>query len=487
MSDLAWLLEDIDNSPEGPEIAAFFDFDGTLIDGYSAKAFFTDRLRNRDIGLRELLRTVIESAKVERRGADITRLMNTAIGGLAGRNIAEVTAAGEGMFARKIAGMVFPDVRAIIAAHAAKGHTVVIASSATPPQIAPAAKDLGITHILATEFEVDETGVLTGKIDGSIKWGKGKADAIVEFAGAHGLDLSQSYAYSNGAEDVPMLEAVGKPRPLNPDEALELIADSRGWPASRLFKPKNIGPLDVARSVASYGALGAGVVIGATSAVLNGSRRAGANLAAGVGADLALAAGGIDINVTGRENLWSSRPAVFLFNHQSQLDVLILGSLLRQDFTGVAKIEASHDPFFAPIGYLMDIAYIDRANSKQARSALGPVVDALKNGRSIAIAPEGTRSATERILPFKKGAFHIAMQAGVPLVPIVIRNAGELMRPHALFMAPGRLDVQVLEPIPTTDWTENMIDDKVTEVRQLYIDAMARWPRYQPPVDEYQM
>ena len=184
-----------------------------------------------------------------------------------------------------------------------------------------------------------------------------------------------------------MLEAVGRPRPLNPDEKLEDIAAERDWPTSRLFRPKSIGPADVVRSLGAYGGLGFGVVAGVGSALLNGSRRSGANLAAAVGSDLALAAGGITMNVIGQENLWAARPAVFLFNHQSQLDVLILGALLRQDFTGVAKIDLSKDPMFAPVGYLMDVAYIDRGNTAQARKALAPVVEALEGGRSIAIAP----------------------------------------------------------------------------------------------------
>lgn len=477
MSDLGWLLEDIDSSPEGPQIAAFFDFDGTLIDGYSAKAYFVERLKNRDVGLGELIRTAVEATKVERRGADIQPLVEAAVAGLAGTPQAEVEAAGDDLFRTKIAGMVFPSARTLIDAHRAKGHTVVVASSATPPQITATAKDLGIEHIIATELEVDDNGILTGAVLGDIRWGDGKANAVREFAAEHDIDLGQSFGYSNGAEDLPLLEAVGRPRPLNPDPKLTMIAGEHGWPVSRLFRPKKVGPVDVARSLAAYGALGMGLAVGIGTALADRSRQAGANAAAGIGSDLALAASGIELNVVGRENLWKARPAVFLFNHQSQLDVIILGALLRQDFTGVAKIEASHDPIFAPIGYLMDIAYIDRANNAKARQALAPVVNALKDGRSIAIAPEGTRSATSRVLPFKKGPFHIAMQARVPIVPIVIRNAGELMRPRALFMTPGELDVKVLEPIDTSSWTTAGLDVHIAEVRQKYLDAMSDWDR----------
>ena len=121
MTDLGWLLEDVANSPDGPQVAAFFDFDGTLIDGFSAKVYFVDRLKSRDMGTRELIRTVVESAKVERRGDDISRLMNTAIRNLAGRSEDEMTALGNDLFARKISAMVFPGARALVEAHAAKG------------------------------------------------------------------------------------------------------------------------------------------------------------------------------------------------------------------------------------------------------------------------------------------------------------------------------------------------------------------------------
>ena len=83
------------------------------------------------------MRTVVESARVERRGADISRLMNVAVSGLEGRTLDDVDAAADKLFRKKIAGMIFPGARALVEAHAAKGHTIVIASSATPPQIVP--------------------------------------------------------------------------------------------------------------------------------------------------------------------------------------------------------------------------------------------------------------------------------------------------------------------------------------------------------------
>src|SRR5205823_2570861 len=135
--------------------------------------------------------------------------------------------------------------------------------------------------------------------------------------------------------------------------------------------------------------MGAAAGVGAGIGLLNGSRRMAGNLATELGSELALALAGVQLEVTGEEHVWSHRPAVFVFNHQSSLDMLVIGSLLRRDFTGVAKKEAARDPRFAPIGALLDVVYIDRANSKRAREALAPVVERLREGTSIAIAPEG--------------------------------------------------------------------------------------------------
>jgi putative phosphoserine phosphatase/1-acylglycerol-3-phosphate O-acyltransferase len=213
------------------------------------------------------------------------------------------------------------------------------------------------------------------------------------------------------------------------------------------------------------------VAAGVGLGLLTRSRRVAANLAIGTGTEAALALAGVRLNVWGEEHLWSSRPAVFTFNHQSSLDALVVGSLVRRDITGVAKKEAARDPRFAPIGLLADIAYIDRKNSTKARSALAPVVERIQSGMSLAIAPEGTRTPTPHLARFKKGAFHIAMQAGVPIVPIVLRNTGALMWRGSSVVRPGTVEVVVLPPIATDEWRLDDLDRHVDETRQSYIDT----------------
>lgn len=476
MPDIDGLVAEVEDGPQGPGVAAFFDFDGTLIDGYSASIYFKDRLRGGDVGLQELVDMVREAVNVEARGADVANMMNVALGALAGRESAELDALGRSLFKRKIARKVYPDARVLIAAHLRAGHTVVMASSATRFQAEAAADDLGIHHVLVTEVETDPLGKLTGRVRGDILWGPGKATAVRGFAEEHGIDLEQSFAYGNGGEDVLFLETVGRPRPLNPDEDLTAEARRRGWPVARFTRTHRRTPLTFARSAAAYTGLFAGLGAGVGLGLLNRDRRTALSVSATVGSELALAAAGVRLEVHGQENLWAARPAVFTFNHQSQLDVLILSALLRSDFTAVAKKELEHDPMFAPMGWLADVAYVDRANSAAAKQALAPAVESLRGGRSLVIAPEGTRSATPRLLPFKKGAFHLAMQAGVPMVPIVIRNAGELMPAHSLLLAAGTIQVCVLPPVSTDGWTAKNLDRQVEHVRHLYLETLADWP-----------
>jgi 1-acyl-sn-glycerol-3-phosphate acyltransferase len=125
---------------------------------------------------------------------------------------------------------------------------------------------------------------------------------------------------------------------------------------------------------------------------------------------------------------------------------------------------------------LADVAFVDRGNTAPAHKALEPAVQKLRDGISLVIAPEGTRSATPALGPFKKGAFHIAMQAGVPIVPIVIRNAGELMWRGASTIRAGTVQIAVLPPIPTVGWAVDELEKHLHEVREQYLATLADWP-----------
>ncbi len=469
------LLEEVKRAPSGPQVGAFFDFDGTLIDGYSARVFYEEQIRHFELSAEEILRSLLAWLEMAIRGSDVSKLMNVAVANWAGHREEEVRELWENLFVKRIAGLVYPEARELVRAHRKAGHTVVLASSATRYQLDALARDLDVGNVLSSQVEVVR-GYFTGFVQGDVVWGEAKARAVEEFAKHSGVKLEKSFAYANGDEDVPFLQTVANPRPLNPQRGLQRVARELAWPMTELQGRGRPGITDVVRTGAALAGLGAAGGVGVTVGLLARDRRQGANVAASLGPDLALALAGVKLNVTGEENLWSDRPAVFIFNHQSSLDVAVVGALVRRDLTGVAKQEAARDPRFAPIGYVVDVVYVDRSNSRQAREALMPAVQRLKDGTSIAIAPEGTRSPTPTLGPFKKGAFHLAMQAGVPLVPIVIRNAGDLMWRRSLVIRPGTVDVAVLDPIPTDGWKTSSVSRAATETRERFVRTLEDWP-----------
>lgn len=471
------LLEAVLAAPAGPEVGAFFDFDGTVIAGYSVTSFIRHHVTHLDVHLSTTLNTLVEGLRgLDGGEEDFRKFLGITMRTWAGRTPEELTALGRQLFRDEIGPNVYPEAWRLVRAHLERGHTVVLASSATWFQVGPAAEALGVDHVLHTAVEVGPDGRLTGHPDGRAPYGEGKAAAVKDFAAAHDVDLDASFAYSNGGEDVPFLATVAHPRACNPDARLRRAAAERGWPAVDFTGRERTGPVEVARTAATYVGMMGGLVTGLGIGLAGGSRRAGLNLGIGLGGDLSLLASGVELDVRGAHHIWDAAPAVFLFNHQSQLDVLVLGALMRGNFASVAKKELATNPLFGPLMRLLDTAFIDRADTAQARKALEPAVEKLRDGVSILIAPEGTRSATPTPGPFKKGAFHLARQAGVPVVPLVFRNTGALMGRNALIIHPGVVQVAVLPPIDVSSWDAAALDEHVEDVRRRYLDTLAHWP-----------
>jgi putative phosphoserine phosphatase/1-acylglycerol-3-phosphate O-acyltransferase len=152
--------------------------------------------------------------------------------------------------------------------------------------------------------------------------------------------------------------------------------------------------------------------------------------------------------------------------------MLLLCKMLRRDIVGIAKQEARRNPIFGPVMAIAGTVFIDRVNHERAVEALKPALDALRDGYSLVIAPEGTRSPTPRIGRFKKGAFHMAMAAGVPIVPIVFRNTLDALPKHGYVVRPAVVEATVLPPIPTSDWTVDTLDAEIDRVRTLYLRTL---------------
>jgi putative phosphoserine phosphatase/1-acylglycerol-3-phosphate O-acyltransferase len=470
------LVAEVEGSPDGPAVGAFFDFDGTLIYGYSVLALQAARLRRRDVSPQEVANALVTGVGLVLGQADYDAVVSILGRAWRGRSIDDIDELGRKLFKQKLAGRVYPEARALVAAHQRKGHTVVLASSALSFQVEAVAADLDIDHVLCTRFEVVD-GALTGDLAGPHLWGAGKRLAVEQLAKELDVDLGASFAYADGSEDVELLDLVGNPRPTNPTRGLERKARERGWPVHRFVKRRGPTPDLAVRHVAAVGGFLTATATGIGLGIANRSKADAVNTMISVGGDLALGIAGIHLHVIGEEHVWSHRPAVFLFNHQSSIDPVLLMALLRRDVTAVAKKELARNPLVRVAGALADAVFIDRDNRAGAIAALRPLVEeALLRGKSLAVAPEGTRSGTGRLGAFKKGAFRLAMAGGVPVVPIVFRNANDVWPLGTQFMRPGTVDVVVHPPIPTDGWTDETLDAHIAEVRGLYLDTLANWP-----------
>ena len=158
------------------------------------------------------------------------------------------------------------------------------------------------------------------------------------------------------------------------------------------------------------------------------------------------------------------------------MDAFRAAAVVKHDFTAVAKKELKTNPLFGTFGRLMDIAFIDRADSAKAVNAMHEVEKLAAQGLSIIVAPEGTRLDTHEVGPFKKGAFVMAMSAGIPIVPIVIRNADDIAGRDSLTVQRGVIDIAVLPPIDVSAWTRAELTERIDEVRAAYLDLLADWP-----------
>jgi putative phosphoserine phosphatase/1-acylglycerol-3-phosphate O-acyltransferase len=466
---------EVDASPAGPQVGAFFDLDGTLVAGYTAAAQTRDRLRRRDLRVVEFL-TIVELAVQFRLGR---RAFETLIEGSAltvkGRLAADVDEMGERVFRQSVSDLVYPEMRELVRAHQRRGHTVVLSSSALTNQVAPVARYLGIEHVVCNRLVADEQGRLTGEIEQPVVWGPTKASGVQEFAADHQVDLLASYFYADGDEDLSLMGLVGHPRPTNPGPMLTKVAIRRGWPIVRYRSRGSGGPLGVARRLASVGSLGPLAAAALGVGLVRRNKRAGVNFLTRLWPGTVLALSGVKLNVTGAEHLNERRPAVFLFNLRSNFDVFLVAALVKDNWTGVAMKELQSSRVFGQLGKLLDAAFVDRDDSGEVVS-LKSLQGAARRGLSILIAPEGARLDTQTVGPFKRRAFLIAMATGLPIVPIVIRNSESVAGRSAAKLNPGTVDIAVLPPVSVEHWTLRNLRERMEQVRASYLRTLAEWP-----------
>ena len=175
--------------------------------------------------------------------------------------------------------------------------------------------------------------------------------------------------------------------------------------------------------------------------------------------------GGISVTIRGLENLTPGRSYIYMANHQSNYDIPVLLGRLPAQFRWLAKAELFKIPVFGQsmrgCGYIS----IDRSNRKKAFASLAEAAETIRSGTSVMIFPEGTRSDDGRIKGFKKGGFVLSVDAGVPIVPIILTGTFDIMPKGRLMVRSRPVTMTICPPIETADYTRKTKDQLIEKVR----------------------
>ncbi len=374
--------------------AAFFDLDRTLL-GDSSGLLIMDAMKERglisdreqalaDVG-RRFYRLVGETWI----GMQLTRRSLSRVAGWSRQDLREAAERS----VDKLDAAVYEEARTLIARHKEQGHLVCIATSTGREIVEPLADRLGVDMLIATEYEESE-GLFTGNLIGKWLWGPDKAEAVREFCEREGIDLDESYAYTDSYYDRPLLQMVGYPRVVNPDALLRGYAMRKGWPVlgfkNRSGPPKvALEPFDLLRPL-------------------------GHPLLSPV-----------NIVVEGLQLIPRDGPVILAANHRSYLDPAVL--------TGVAfrrgrkpRYLGKKEVFDAPVaGQLMRaLGQIRVERGTGDTTPLKLAIEALDRGETIGIFPQGTIPRGEAFFEPKMrgrtGVARLALATDAPVVPVAL-------------------------------------------------------------------
>jgi 1-acyl-sn-glycerol-3-phosphate acyltransferase len=183
---------------------------------------------------------------------------------------------------------------------------------------------------------------------------------------------------------------------------------------------------------------------------------------------------GMETEVMNKERLDAERPAIYICNHTSTLDMWIGMWRAPMGVCGIAKKEITKIPFFGQAYLLSGHLLVDRSNRERAIEAMEKVAETVRrHNLSMWMWPEGTRSLDGRLKPMKKGFVHLAIATKLPIVPVVFHDFHRRWVPRSFKVFPGQLRVEVLEVIDTSNWTAESIDEHLVQVRNAFLGALS--------------
>lgn len=173
------------------------------------------------------------------------------------------------------------------------------------------------------------------------------------------------------------------------------------------------------------------------------------------------------VTVGGRENIVKGRSYVIVSNHQSLIDSILLVGWLKTDIKWVMKKELRKVPVFGYAAEKGGQIIIDRSNPKAAYESLRRADEKIAGGTSIVILPEGTRSRTGQLGEFKKGAFWLSLNLGIPILPVSIINTRNILPPDTLDLFPGRAVLKIHQPVDVGQYDEVSMERLISDVRHI--------------------
>lgn len=176
------------------------------------------------------------------------------------------------------------------------------------------------------------------------------------------------------------------------------------------------------------------------------------------------------VQVIGKENILQGKPQVFMANHQSDFDILITLAYVPGQFRWIAKKELFAIPVFGRAMKGAGYIEIDRQNHEKALLSLDQAALRIREGKSVMTFPEGTRSRDGEIKAFKQGTFYLAIQSGVPIVPISIIGSGDIMPKGSLKIKPGKIKLVIDKPIDVKGYTLENRQELIDRIRQIIIE-----------------